>query len=128
MKLEPRFGSITIQTTKPVCLQIQGHRGFPSCPFPGGEAKVGCTVSESVYSHKPLSFLLFAVVCLQGPQSVPWKRSAFQGEWGQETLPQEEAHHWALCYAACFLSTCFGILLLLSLWPYFFFKPWPMLW
>lgn len=28
--LEPWLGSITIQTTKPVCLQIKGHRGFPS--------------------------------------------------------------------------------------------------
>lgn len=62
IKLEPQFGSITIQTTKPVCPQIQGHRGFPSCLFPGGEAKVGCTTSESICSHSPL-FCAWWCVC-----------------------------------------------------------------
>lgn len=48
---------------------------------------MGCIVPESIYSHKPLSFLPFAVVCLQCPQPVPCQLSVFKGKGGQKMFP-----------------------------------------
>lgn len=41
ISLELWFGNITIQTTKPVCLQIKGHRGFPSWAISWREGQGG---------------------------------------------------------------------------------------
>lgn len=91
--------------------------------FPGGEAKVGCIVPESIYSHKPLrssiccgssasAFSLSPASCLSLRESVVRKCS-----------PQEQDHSWALCYAAHILSTCFRILLaFVSVTLIFFFS------
>lgn len=113
MSLEPQFHNSTIQTTKPVCLQTKGHRGFLSLAvsWRGGQGGLYC-VGIHLQPQPPL---LSSICCGSSAESsaapascLPWKESVVRN-----IPPQERDHSWALCYAAHTLSTCCGT------WPAF---------
>lgn len=111
ISLEPWFGNITIQTTKPVCLQIKGHRGFPgwAISWRGGQGGLYC-VRIHLQPQAPLlstmCCCLSAVSCARTLANVCPSRKARPGH-----PPSERGPSLALRYAAHVLSTCFGILL-----------------
>lgn len=129
MSLKPWLGSITIQTTKPVCLQMKGLRDFPSSAI-SWKGKVGCIVPESIYSHNSLCSLPLAALPLQCPWPVPCQLSTFEWKRSQHTFPPRtgsERHDPAMLYV--FWATVWDSLLaFVSVTLILSLKPWPTFW
>lgn len=98
--LKPQFGRITLQTTKPVCLQMKGQRDFPSLAFSRRRCQGGLRCARIYLQPQLLSSLLLAVVHWQCPQPVlcqlrnhhPPLKASIIGE----PSPQEQDHPQAL--------------------------------
>ena len=121
---------ITIQTSKPVCLQMKGHRDFSSLAI-SWRGRVGL-VPESTCSHKSLRFLPLAALRLQCSWPIPCQLSAFEGNNHSHTFPPRQAlaGMTLLCYrfwAPMWDSLLAFVTLILSLKPRLTFWQWSLM-